>query len=646
MKKFKKFLVIFIFLFILAILEGTNVKAESYLHLNDLKFNVQINDNASINVTEYWDIEIEETNTLYKTFIIDNVKNIYITDVKVTDITKEIKPFFQQDKWEYHVGKGKYYGTKNEQNNFEIGWGVGLDNKYDSRKYKIEYKVNNIITKYNDYAELYWQAIGNDFEISADTVTGTILLPQNAKSIEDIKVWGHIETLNGTIYAKELNKIEFEVNGYNSDNMLEIRTLFPTEMIVSAVNTQEVDILETVIEEETKWAEAANRRRESIKNTVTTIIVIIGIIFDIIFIITITKANKNPIRKQKRFVVEEKMEYYRDIPRENATPGEAVNLLQKNTTDLLQYDNLGNIFSAVLLNLKVKGYLEFQIDENKKDNEKVLISISEKTDQTELYGEEKIIYAFLKQVISVKDSQTLTLKELEKVIKLNSEEIGKIGKRVGKNIYTRLIKENLLDKEQAKAQDNTKTVVWLQIIFLVMYLIFILAMVYGEGIGFNVRIIATMIITSVLGLVSIGKKVSVLKRVNPFTQQGLNEREKWKGLKKYMEDFSLLNEREVTDIEIWEKFLVYATVFGISEKVIKQLKVVYPNFEQLNGNDYTMMYIMMNTNFNRSFTSSVTSSISSTYSSATGRGGGFSGGGGGGACRRRRRRTLTPKRKK
>ena len=242
----------------------------------------------------------------------------------------------QQDNWEYHVSKGKYYGTKNEYNNFEIGWGVGLDNRSDSRKYKIEYKVNNIITKYNDYAELYWQAIGNDFEISADTVTGTILLPQNAKTIEDIKVWGHIETLNGTIYAKELNKIEFEVNGYNSGNMLEIRTLFPTEMIVSAVNTQEVDILETVIEEETKWAEAANRRRESIKNTVTTIIVIIGIIFDIIFIITIIRANKNPIRKQKRFIPEEKIEYYRDIPRENATPGEAVNLLQKNITNLLQ----------------------------------------------------------------------------------------------------------------------------------------------------------------------------------------------------------------------------------------------------------------------------------------------------------------------
>jgi len=641
MKRIKRFLIIAIFLFTIAILGGNNVKADSYLHLNNLKFDVQINEDASINVTEYWDIEIEKTNTLYKTFITDNAKNIQITDVKVTDITEENKSFLQQDNWEYHVSKGKYYGAKNEYNNFEIGWGVGLDNRSDSRKYKIEYKVNNIITKYNDYAELYWQAIGNDFEISADTVTGTIILPQNAESKENIKVWGHIETLNGTIYAKELNKIEFEVNGYNSGNMLEVRTLFPTEMIVSAVNTQEVDILETVIEEETKWAEAANRRRESIKNTVTTIIVIIGIIFDIIFIITIIRANKNPIRKQKRFIAEEKMQYYRDIPRENATPGEAVSLLQKNTTDLLQYDNLGKIFSAVLLNLKLKGYLEFKIDENKKDNEKVSISINRNIKASELYSEEKIIYAFLEQAISEKDNNTLTLKELEKEIKSNPKKIGKLGKRVGKNIYSRLIKENLLDKNQAKEQNDTTGVVVIQPIFLLLFLIFILAMVYGENIGFNIGINATLIITSLLGILSIGKKVRILRRVNPFTQQGVNEREKWKGLKKYMEDFSLLNEREVMDVEIWERFLVYATAFGISEKVIKQLKIAYPNFEQLTGKDYTMMYLMMNTNFNHSFTSSVTSSISSTYSSATGGGGGFSGGGGGGACRRRWRRTLT-----
>lgn len=122
-----------------------------------------------------------------------------------------------------------------------------------------------------------------------------------------------------------------------------------------------------------------------------------------------------------------------------------------------------------------------------------------------------------------------------------------------------------------------------------------------------------------------------LSKINVYTQQGVNEAEKWKGLKKYMEDFSMLNEREVPEIVIWEQFLVYATAFGMADKVLKQLKIVYPDFENsINSNTYPYLYLMMNTNFSNSFTNSISSSISSAYSSASGGGGGFSGGGGGG----------------
>ena len=296
MKKIGKILLFVLMLFLTIICLQNNVSADSYLYLNSLEFYVEVNQDASINVTEYWDIDIEETNTLYKSFKTDNTKYTGITNVKVTDMTDGANKLLSiQDNWQYHVDKGKYYGTKNQNGDFEIGWGVGLDNSYDTRQYKIQYKVENAIAKYNDYAELYWQLIGEDFEISADKVTGTIILPEDASSKEDIRVWGHIETLNGTIYATDLNKIEFEVNEYSSNHMLEIRTLFPTEMIFFSSRTKNIDILQTVIEEETKWAEEANQRRAARIARLTAIIVIAGIILDIIFIITIIRINKNPI---------------------------------------------------------------------------------------------------------------------------------------------------------------------------------------------------------------------------------------------------------------------------------------------------------------------------------------------------------------
>ena len=641
MKKIKKGLLFIAILFLVIICSENKVMAESDLYLNDLEFYVEVNKDASINVTEYWDIDIEETNTIYKTFKTDNTKYTGITDVKVTDITDgKNEVFSKQSNWEYHVNKGNYYGTNNDNGDFEIGWGVGLDNSYDSRNYKIEYKVENAIAKYNDYAELYWQLIGEDFEIDAREVKGTIVLPESANSKEDIKVWGHIEDLNGTIYATELNKIEFEVDRYSSHQMLEVRVLFSTEMIISSERTNNVDILQKVIEEETKWVEEANKRREDMKNTVTTIIVVAGLVLDIIFIITIINANRNPIKNQKKIVPEQEMEYYRYVPRKNATPGEAVQLSQRNMTKILNYDDLGKVFSAVLLNLKLKGYLEFEIDETKKDKEKISIRLAKKSNAEELFSEEKEVYAFLDQATLRKEERVLTLKELQKVIKSNPSKVEKLGKGMGENIYDSLLAQKLLDEKQSQEYSNGIGIVVLQIIFLLFFIMFACIIVGTENIGFNNWIKTTLFITPVLGLISIVKKIGIFRKTNPYSQEAVNEIQAWKGLKKYMEDFSLLNEKEVPAIEIWERFLVYATAFGIAEKVIKQLKLAYPNFEQLTGSDYTMMYLMMNTNFSSSFASTISSAMSSTYSSATGGGGGFSGGGGGGGGRRRWRRTL------
>jgi len=74
----------------------------------------------------------------------------------------------------YHVTQDCYYGLKNSDGQFEIAWGVGLDNGYGTREYQISYKVIDAIAKYDDYAELYWKFIGSDFEISTNKVTGRI----------------------------------------------------------------------------------------------------------------------------------------------------------------------------------------------------------------------------------------------------------------------------------------------------------------------------------------------------------------------------------------------------------------------------------------------------------------------------------------
>ena len=108
------------------------------------------------------------------------------------------------------------------------------------------------------------------------------------------------------------------------------------------------------------------------------------------------------------------------------------------------------------------------------------------------------------------------------------------------------------------------------------------------------------------------------------------------GLKKYLLDYSLIAERGIEENAIWEDYLVYATLFGIADKVMEQFKKVYPEqlpeLEQYNNtiwlaNSYGMItyHAMTQGEFSRSGGSGGSSSF--------GGGGGFSGGGVGGGSR-------------
>ncbi len=53
------------------------------------------------------------------------------------------------------------------------------------------------------------------------------------------------------------------------------------------------------------------------------------------------------------------------------------------------------------------------------------------------------------------------------------------------------------------------------------------------------------------------------------------------GLYNYLKDFSLLSERGVQEVALWNDYLVYATVFGIGDKVMKQMKEISPEYFEL-----------------------------------------------------------------
>ena len=120
------------------------------------------------------------------------------------------------------------------------------------------------------------------------------------------------------------------------------------------------------------------------------------------------------------------------------------------------------------------------------------------------------------------------------------------------------------------------------------------------------------------------------------------------GFKNHLKDFTISDEREVSEVALWKNYLVFAQLFGIADQVAKQMQKLFPvEFQQ-----YTQAYGLNPNSMLRTIrmTDSLSSSMMRGVAAAAaaqaaqsakgfggrtsfGGGGGFSGGGHGGGSR-------------
>jgi uncharacterized membrane protein len=620
MKNIKKLVFLFIFAFFF-IIAGITTSNASYQKLNSIDYEVHINDDGSMNVIENWDIYISKTNTLFKNFTIDNEKFSSISNVKVTDVTEgaQLTNIYEEM---YHVTKDCFYALNINDDTFEIAWGVGLDNSSETKQYRIEYTVEDAIGIYNDCAELYWQFIGENFGISAKKITGTIYLPNSVESKDMIKVWGHTQQLNGEIYATDINKVEFDVSDFESGNYVEVRIAMPTNVVNYSGRSYNYSKLTSIVEEEKEWADSANRTRKIEKIVTLAMKFIFAIIYLVVIFILIKKFKKYKRISKKASIIKPTQEiiYYREFPREDASPAEAC-LLHKKNKFSFNNNEIGNIFSADLLSIYYLGCMDILEEENKDNIKFVLKGNAEKLQQ--LNNKDEIaVYNFLMEASN--NTGNITLKELQKYITSKVSKTVKLGKQIKEDVKEKLYKKSYIDKEMEKQYIKQSNSLICYNIFLV-YTIFLSILAFA-----SCNIIHIIIALSIFSLI-IACKVylkKIVKSINVYSQDAIDEIEKWKGLKKFMDDLSLIDKKEVPEVALWEKYLIYATAFGIADKVLEQLKIIYPDFDtQVRINTSTHVNLILGTNISHTISSSVGSSMSSAYSSGTGGGGGFSGGG-------------------
>ena len=124
------------------------------------------------------------------------------------------------------------------------------------------------------------------------------------------------------------------------------------------------------------------------------------------------------------------------------------------------------------------------------------------------------------------------------------------------------------------------------------------------------------------------------------------------GLRKYLKDFTLIKDRGVVEVKLWNNYMIFATLYGIADQVMKDFRKVCPEYFNLSSaaelfeDDTTSLMIwsminMTSRNFNTAavaYQASLSDNSGSSWSggggmSSWGGGGGFSGGGSGGGGR-------------
>lgn len=66
---------------------------------------------------------------------------------------------------------------------------------------------------------------------------------------------------------------------------------------------------------------------------------------------------------------------------------------------------------------------------------------------------------------------------------------------------------------------------------------------------------------------------SILKTANPYvrSKKGKEINVQLEGLKKYLKDFSTIDEKTKEQLILWEEYLIYSVIFGVNEKIVNEV---------------------------------------------------------------------------
>lgn len=515
---------------------------------------------------------------------------VTIDNVQVFEGSKKYTQVSEQNGRPY----GKYYVGKTTDN-IHIEW---YHNSEDvDRVFTVKYSVTGAVTSYNDTAELYWQFVGDKWDVPMENVNIKVTIPQGAQKSQ-IKVFGH-GPVQGNVEILDDQSAEWSLDKLPSRSYLEARMLFPVSLVPQNTNNVKENQYKSIMEEEVQAAQKTDREKK-----LSLIAVAVGIL-DII--ISIAAIIMNYIKYAKKYRIDDVPEYMRELP-DDLSPAEVNAFMHYDVPD-------ASGISATVMDLARRGLLGFSHDGKKK----VLIHVEDKN-TSELTSYEKDLISFLRKVES--DGG-----DLKKYVRKHNQ-----SSKVFFDSFKADVTGNLVSRHGDFYENNISKAMKVPGILIGLNIVMLIIGIFSTPVFIAFSIVA-------MGILIIAFIFSKRK-----SMEGAKHEQYWKSFKKFLKNFSNLDKAELPQIAIWEHYLVYAAALGVAKEAIRELNAAYPNMDEsyYGGwyNGYFVGYYYGSgihsmesgfDNMNSLFTDiqkTFTEAYTAFNAASTGGGGGFSGGGG------------------
>lgn len=517
-------------------------------------------------------------------------------------------------------------------------------------QFYVSYFADGIATRWSDTGELYWKFVSDGWDVESQNVTCTIHLPvpsgESVAGGDNVRAWGH-GPLDASL-AFDGNDVVYTVPGVGTSEYAEARITFPATWISDCPETSGT-VLSSILAEEQKNADNANARRAAARAAVYGVTGLCLAVAVAAIVATVIAMRRYKTSHAAQF--DDK--YFRDVPTgdhpvvlamlatgEDPGPdGLTASLMRLTDEHAVQLDKV-NVSKKKMLGSKrfddYRASIVGPIPQGTFGTPAECKS-AKRADEAAV---EFLFHRVARRIQAPNDPSytgsepALYFSAIKKYAKSSPEAYSDAYESWQSSIRVEYLKR-FAGNGSLKRTGHGLAVGLSAFSILAAFL-----ELFVVGIMFEADILLALGVTAVCGA-SGGISLFLLsdRFFKDISVEGVETKAKVLALKRWLQEFTRLDEAVPSDVILWNRLLVMAVALGVADKVIEQLKVAMP--ELIDDPDFMPIYYWYYIGqpgvgspadvFSGAIhDASVAAIANSVDASGSGGGGGFSSGGGGG----------------